>query len=72
LQVDCLNFSIGNDEIQISASSVFPGNRATPREAITILNLREIELDGLEYSTGLSLSPKSAANLVNVLSSLKI
>jgi hypothetical protein len=69
-ELDFTVFESGKDEIQISASSVFPSNRATSRETITILNLREIELDGLEFSTGLSLSPKSAETLSKHLEKL--
>jgi hypothetical protein len=65
--IDCVTFTSGNDQMQISASYVFPGNRATPRETITIMNLRELELDGLEYSTGLSLSPDAAVNMLAAL-----
>ncbi len=69
-ELDAITFENGKDEFQISASSVFPSNRATPRETITILNLREMELDGLEFSTGLSLSPKSAEILHKELNNL--
>jgi hypothetical protein len=69
-ELDRITFENGKDEFQISASSVFPSNRATPRETITILNLREMELDGLDFSTGLSLSPKSAEKLHQELENL--
>jgi hypothetical protein len=69
-ELDAIAFESEKDEFQISASSVFPSNRATPRETITILNLREMELDGLEFSTGLSLSPKSAETLHKELNNL--
>jgi hypothetical protein len=69
-ELDAVTFESGKDEFQISASSVFPSNRATPRETITILNLREMELDGLEFSTGLSLSPKAAETLHKELNNL--
>jgi hypothetical protein len=69
-ELDFIVFESGKDEIQISASTVFPSNSVTPRETITVLNLREMELDGLEFSTGLSLSPKSAEILHKELNSL--
>lgn len=62
-ELEAVTFESGKDEIQISASTVFPSNSVAPRETVTILNLREMELDGLEFSTGLSLSPKSAEKL---------
>ncbi len=69
-ELDFIAFESGKDEIQISASTVFPSNSVTPRETITVLNLREMELDGLEFSTGLSLSPKSAETLSKELEKL--
>jgi hypothetical protein len=69
-ELDFIVFESGKDEIQISASTVFPSNSVTPRETVTVLNLREIELDGLEFSTGLSLSPKSAEILHKELNKL--
>jgi hypothetical protein len=69
-ELDFIAFESGKDEIQISASTVFPSNSVTPRETITVLNLREMELDGLEFSTGLSLSPKSAETLSKELAKL--
>jgi hypothetical protein len=69
-ELDAITFENAKDEFQISASSVFPSNRAVPRETITIMNLREMELDGLDITTGLCVSNKSAEKLHSELEKL--
>lgn len=46
---DSLTFKSGADDLVFSADSVFPLNQPLPRERVTISNLREMELDGLEF-----------------------
>jgi hypothetical protein len=57
------------DEFVVSVTSVFPLNQLFPRERISISNLREAELDGLEFMQ-LSLPIKSAERLLKELKSL--
>ena len=59
---DSLTFKSGGDEIVVSADSVLPLNQLVPRERVTISNLREMELDGLEFMQ-LALPVKAAERL---------
>ena len=66
---DSLKFERGKDEMIFSADAVFPLNQTVPRERITISNLREIELDGLEFLQ-LALPVKAAERLCEELKNL--
>lgn len=66
---DSLKFKSGGDEMVFSADSVFPLNQPVPRERITISNLRELELDGLEFLQ-LALPVKAAEKLCEELKKL--
>lgn len=64
-----LKFERGADEMIFSADSVFPLNQPVPRERVTISNLRELELDGLEFMQ-LALPIKAAEKLCEELKKL--
>ena len=66
---DSLKFKSGADEMVFSADSVFPLNQPLPRERVTISNLREMELDGLEFLQ-LALPIKAAEKLCEELKKL--
>ena len=66
---DSLKFERGGDEMVFSADSVFPLNQPVPRERVTISNLRELELDGLEFMQ-LALPVKAAEKLCEELKKL--
>lgn len=66
---DNLKFKSGGDEIIFSADTVFPLNQLIPRERVTISNLRELELDGLEFMQ-LALPIKAAERLYEELKKL--
>jgi hypothetical protein len=64
--IDSLKFKSGGDEMIFSADTVFPLNQLIPRERVTISNLRELELDGLEFMQ-LALPIKAAERLFEEL-----
>lgn len=66
---DSLKFESGADEMIFSADSVFPLNQPLPRERVTISNLREMELDGLEFMQ-LALPIRAAERLFEELKKL--
>lgn len=66
---ESLKFESGADEMIFSADSVFPLNQLVPRERVTISNLRELELDGLEFMQ-LALPEKAAEKLFEELKKL--
>lgn len=66
---DSLKFARGGDEMVFSADSVFPLNQPVPRERVSISNLRELELDGLEFMQ-LALPIKAAEKLCEELKKL--
>lgn len=67
--IDSLTFKVGGDEMVFSADTVFPLNQIVPRERVTISNLREMELDGLEFMQ-LALPNKAAERLYEELKKL--
>lgn len=61
-KLDALSFSIGRDQMIVSATSSLPLNQLAWINRINISNLREIELDELEYGE-LSLPVEAAKKL---------
>lgn len=61
-KLDALTFENGRDQMIVSASSILPLNQFAWVERVSISNVREIELDDLEYGR-ISLPVKAAKKL---------